>query len=253
VIQYLLKNADFANLFRFVSPSFFRVVSPQILFKIATQMKSNQADQKAWAELFEFYTEKLFQAGLGVTIQSESEGGGSRVDLIAVKTNSGELGHLILELFFYQIFESENWVLDFRAEAFQSSEGQLKWVPKRYFFRVSPSFAEGIRGLYRGFYLGDEELFTRALKSLNMEPAGESLKAHFGQGDQSSVRFKLKVFQETFTQVFEVCAQSRTQVQGDFFVLGLMLLGLYESLESLDSPLNVRGAFESALRKASLK
>ncbi len=247
MIQYLLKSADFSGLFRFVSPSFFKVVSPKVIFQIATQIKRNQSDLESWEKVASSYGESLNRAALGVQIH----GSAGRVDSSG-SLSSRDLGHRTLELFFHQVLTQDNWILDFRTEAFETRADGVLWKPKNYYFAPSTPFVNGVRGLYRGFYSGNDSLFDQSLRELQMEAARESLKAHFGQGDQSSVEFKLKVFQETFTQVFEDCAKSGTQVQGDFFVLGLMLLGLYERLESLGLPLDVRSAFETAAKKASL-
>jgi hypothetical protein len=248
MIQYLLKSADFSGLFRFVSPSFFKVVSPKVIFQIATQIKRNQSDHESWEQIVSAYSGSLNRAALGVGLQK-----GVSPVVSSGSLSSRDLGHRTLELFFHQVLTQETWVLDFRTEAFEVRADGVLWKPKNYYFKPSTPFVNGVRGLYRGFYSGDDSLFDQSLRDLQMEAARESLKAHFGQGDQSSVEFKLKVFQETFTQVFEDCAKTGTQVQGDFFVLGLMLLGLYERLESLGLSLDVRSAFETASKKASLQ
>ncbi len=247
MIQYLLKSADFSGLFRFVSPNFFKVVSPKIVFQIAAQIKSNQADQRRWDQVCASYAPQLSRAALGVELERSKFPKSVDSTLTGLKLDSRDLGHRTLALFFHQVFTQDVWVIDLRSDAFEVTAGDLLWKPKAYYFCVEPSFLEAVRSLYRGFYSWDEAQFDEALRDLRMEGARESLRAHFGWGDQSAVVFQLKTFQDTFAQVFEACARSGTQVKGDFFVLGLMLLGLYERLETLGGAFDVRSSFDSAI------
>ncbi len=237
MIQYLLKSADFSGLFRFISPSFFKVVSPQVMFQIGTQILRNQKDLKTWEQIQKSHREGFDLLGLNVGLPG------------AQTPSPRDLGHRTLELFFYQILTQETWIVDLRTEAFEVHPGGVDWKPKAYYFKVQPQFLEGVRSLYRGFYLGDDALFDSALKQLKMDPARESFRAHFGLGDQSSVMFRLKEFQNTFTHIFDACAKEGNRLQGDFFVLGVMLVGLYERLETLNVPMNARACFDTVAQK----
>jgi predicted unusual protein kinase regulating ubiquinone biosynthesis (AarF/ABC1/UbiB family) len=126
------------------------------------------------------------------------------------------------------------------------------WRPKALYFQVGTEFVKNVRDLYRGFYLGEDRVFDEALERMGLLGARMSLRKHFGEGDQSAVSFRLKVFQNTFTEVFEVCAKEKIRLDRDFLVLGLMLLTLYENLESLDQSLDVRRSFMNASERAGL-
>ena len=158
-------------------------------------------------------------------------------------------GNKILTLFFHQIITQSTWILDFRSDAFEGTQtGGLKWRPQPYFYEISPVFLAGVRSLYQGFYRSDDALFDQALSELGLSAAGQSLRNHFGVGDQSQVYFQLKTFQNTFTEVFDVCAREGVKLQPEFFVLGIILLGLYENLEILGVSFDARACFESAFK-----
>lgn len=233
ILPYLLTNLDFAAMFRLISPNFFKVVSPTVMFKIAGQLKNNYSDTHAWEELRLRTLSSIQKAELATNRQP---------------------GELALQLFFYQILSQDTWILDFRAEAFnQGKDKMLSWNPKPLYYKISPGFLQGVRELYRGFYGEDDALFDSALASLGLLAAKNCLKNHFGQGDQTSVNFKLQTFQNTFTEVFSVCKREGIHLQPEFFVLGLMLLTLYQNLESRGEPQNARQCFAEAYQKATAR
>lgn len=238
MLQYLLKNADFAGLFRFASPNFFKVVSPAALLQIAGVLAKNKGNGEGW---------------------EKARGGIFRAIREARFSGSCEPGEQALRIFFLQIFTQSVWVLDFRREAFADFRNPPKrptekipvgWEPRPYYYEISPNFLRGLRSLYRGFYEEDPALFRAALGDLGLEQAEAALREHLGAGDQTKVEFRLKHFQGTFTKVFEVCHQKGIALHSDFFVLGLMLLGLYENLEEEGQPQNVRRAFLAASKAA---
>ncbi len=249
MIQYLLKSADFSGLFKFISPSFFKVVSPKVVFQIASEIRRNQSDVKCWERIQTQLSQNLEKAGLDVSLGASADRVQGSKGSSPVSLTAQELGHKTLELFFFQILTQDVWVVDLRTAAFEGTQGSVLWRPKSYYFKLSPEFLEGVRSLYRGFYTGDDALFDRALKMLKMDPARDSFKKHFGLGDQTSVAFKLKVFQDTFTEVFDACAKAKNTLPGDFFVLGVMLVALYERLETLDVMFNVRSCFDSVMQR----
>jgi hypothetical protein len=231
MFPYLFTNLDFAGLFRFVSPQFFKVVSPAALFKIAPKLKKNYSDEATWKALREHFSRSFQKANFPAA------------------SNPGENA---LRIFFFQILTEESWILDFRSQAFARLEGgAIEWNPKPLYYTISPVFLRGVREMYRGFYLGDDALFESALEELGLLKAKDCLRSHFGLGDQTQVNFELKTFQNTFADVFQVCEREGLKLQTEFFVLGLMLLTLYENLESLHSPQNARKCFAEAWERAS--
>ena len=244
IFQYLLKNSDLGSLFRFVSPNFFKVVSPSVLLRIGKELKQNQGDPKNWEKLWTQYSTTLHKADIGIKLDPVAPLPQTQIHL---EPHVQELGERLLVLFFHQILTQDIWILDFRAEAVAvDARSHSLWKPKPFYFSISPSFLKGVRSLYQGFYGSDDALFDQALLDLGLSAAKTSLKNHFGRGDQSQVEFKLKTFQNTFTEVFEVCAREKIELQPEFFILGIMLLGLYQQLEILAIPFDARKCFNFA-------
>jgi hypothetical protein len=233
IFPYLFTNLDFAGLFRFVSPQFFKVISPAALFKIAPKLKKNFSDEGAWKALRKETLSNFQQAEF---------------------TPAKDLGEHVLRLFFYQILTEKSWILDFRSDAFsRDAAGVTNWNPKPLYYAMSPEFSHRMREMYRGFYLGDDALFDSALSDLGLLKARACLRSHFGEGDQSEVYFKLQTFQNTFADVFKVCEREGLTLHTEFFVLGLMLLTLYENLGAYEGPQNARKCFIEAWEKASIR
>jgi hypothetical protein len=231
MLKYLFANSELKGLLEFVSPQFWSVAQPLHLFSVANRLAQNRKDGERWGQL----SQRLLNPEGGLPVDRAGD--------------AAHVGRAVLEHFFRQILESSTWILDFRPDAFPCwKESSLVWAPQVWFFDVSPEFAEGIRGVYRGFYGDDDALFQGSLQALGLEAATEAFRAHFGASDQSAVEFRLKTFQATFGKVFEACAGAGVKLHPDFFVLGICLLTLYENLESLNAPLDVRGAFQQALQ-----
>ena len=60
------------------------------------------------------------------------------------------------------------------------------------------------------------------------------------------MQFKLADFQKTFANIFEACSKDGVTLRPEFFILGILLLGLYEYLESSGESYDVRKAFFAA-------
>jgi hypothetical protein len=229
LFQYLLKSADHSGLANFVSPEFFRVVSVPALLRGGKALLRNRADTERWH-----------------SIRAELDARPEAAAMTAT-TATREVGERALVLFFDQILTRTCWVLDFRSSAFPTADDAgATWRPEPYFYDVSADFGRAVRSLYRGFYGEDEAAFDQALAALNLTPARDALREHFGSGDQTSVRFDLRTFQATFTEVFRACAREKLELHPDFFALGLSLLCLYENLESRGRAYDVRAAFLEA-------
>jgi len=156
-------------------------------------------------------------------------------------------GRVVLELYFRQIFDFDSAVMDLRSSAFEFKGDKVLWKPKPLFYAWDQEFVVAMRKMYRGFYRNDEAEYTSGLEALDLSHAKDIFKAHFGEGDQSSMKFTLAAFKKSFQSIFESCKRNKTRLHPDFFALGAYLLCLYEHLESLDVPLDVRGAFDAVV------
>jgi hypothetical protein len=232
MLSYLLRSSELSALTAFVSPQFFKVVPMGELLSIARTLTENARNSERWQAV-------------------------ARSANISVSTGSGEKrlhpdhGAEILELYFLQLFKSATWILDFRASAFAVAGTSVHWQPKPFYWEASEDFRRGILSLYAGFYEDRPEEFKEALRILKLSPAEAAFREHFGLGDQRAVRFELASFQKTFAEVFQACATAEARIPGEFAVLGILLLTLYECLEGLGGLYDVRGAYERAKARAS--
>ena len=241
MLNHLLRSAEFSGLLKFVSPGFLRVLPPSQVFQVAGQLRRNRANPIGWRGVCSEYSELLSVSDLRVRIGPETAGSSDDPSSRSDRKAGGETA---LALYFHQMLTRETWILDFRSESFSGgSSDDYRWHPQPLYYQVSTEFLRGIRSLYRGYYGSDNALFEKALVELGLPGLQESLRDHFGPGDQTEVRFQLKTFQRTFARVFEACARDKLKLPRDFLVLGVALLGLYEQLESIGLPFDVRQAY----------
>jgi hypothetical protein len=248
MLNYLFRNADFSGLLKFVSPSFFKIIPPSMIIEVASELKRNHANSASWEAVRLNYQTELKKMGMTLDLQDA-------VPRRQLGQSDRALGELVLEVYFHQILTQDTWMIDFRSEAFPENSHQKPkvptvWAPKAIYSRIEPGFLQAIRSMYIGFYEENDSMFNAALRDLGLVAAGQSLRDHFGVGDQSQVRFQLRHFQKTFAAVFEVCAREKVRLHRDFAILGLMMLGLYELLEGIATPFDVRQCFRKARESA---
>jgi hypothetical protein len=152
-------------------------------------------------------------------------------------------GRRVLEIYFGQLTGAPVALLDLAADRFTGDGSSLRWSPRSLWLRWDPVFLASVRDLYAGFYEGDDARFQRALTALEIAPAEDLLRAHFGLGDQRAVRFDSASFHASFHQLFVRCRDAGVRLHGNFLGLGLYLAGLYDHLEALDVELDVREAY----------
>jgi len=112
-------------------------------------------------------------------------------------------------------------------------------------------FIESIRGIYEGFYGGDDELFEASLQGIGMGGMSGIFREHFGFGGQQEVEFRTDDFQKTFSEVLRVATSQEVRIHPDFVGLGIYLTALYEHLEELGGAYDVAAAYHAARRSAS--
>ena len=113
-----------------------------------------------------------------------------------------------------------------------------------------------MRGVYRGFYDGDDDAFVAHLRRLGLDGAADLFRAHIGAGDPHAHTFDRGAFVTSFGAIFDHCKEAGVRLHPDFVLLGAYLGGLYDSLAELDVPLDVVSAFRAgssrAVRRMSL-
>lgn len=236
MFETLLKKAEWGELSDLLAPSFFKVVPAGTLLRTARDLYGSSRDKLAFAAARADRERLLHAAGLPIAI----------VDVVqsAAPTDAKARGELVLALYFHQLLGEGPWLFDFRFEAFAVDAQQ--WAPKPWYATFDPAFRRALAQVYRGFYGDDDALFQRGLDALGLRVAEAEFRAQFGAGDQRSVAFTVKGFQESFTAIFRRCRQADVALAPDFLRVGLGLALLYDHLERLGVPLDVRGAFERA-------
>lgn len=230
----LLKNADWKPFLDLLSPRFFDVVPMSTVLSQARTLGGNYFDTAAFAAARQARAATLAGAGLPVKLVDTLPGP-------AAPVNAAE----VLRLYFHQVLEGGTVLLDLRAECFTPSSDGLVWAPRPAFVAFDPTFHTGVRDLYYGFYRDDPARFSAGTRALGLAAAEAALRAQFGEGDQTQVRFSLPEFQRRFQAVFDACKTHGAQLHPGFIGLGVGLATLYSHLERSGEAHDVRAAFDA--------
>lgn len=159
------------------------------------------------------------------------------------------IGQLALEIYFTQVLRGEVAVIDLWPSRFGvDTDGDALWAPRPFYLRWDPAFREGVRSIYVGFFLDDRARFEDGIRQLGLGEAADALVAHFGGGNQRSVRFGVENLRATLGTVARGHTSRRAPLHPNFAAFGLYLISLHELLGSLDMAFDVRAAFMRAYR-----
>ena len=166
------------------------------------------------------------------------------------------VGERVLALYFHLLRWDGPLFLDLRPRYFRCLPGgQLGFYPSALWCRPEPGFMDRLRALYRGFYRDDRAALASGLELYCWQgspsaPFAERmerlLRAHFGAADSSGTHFRIAHFRATFDAIFQEVAASHAKLHPDLAFLGVELVGLYLTLESLNVPLDVQRIFDRA-------
>ncbi len=170
--------------------------------------------------------------------------------------HSKENGEKILLIYFSQFFDNDLALhVDYR-DGFTSNNKTLIWKPSRMHYKFSSSFIEGVRKLYSGFYLDNPTQFESGLtyigiiqSNMNQQQKDEVIELftkYFGEGKNEAIRFSLSDLQKSFNEIFSFFIKKNIPLNPEFAVLGLALVTLYNELQKISHPLDVKSAFLKA-------
>ncbi len=230
----LIKNVEWKPFLELLSPRFFEVVPMSTVLSQMRTLGGNYFDRAGFIAARSARARTLAEAGLAVEL----------VD--AVPSPAAVGAQALLELYFHQVLRGGTVLLDLRSEVFAPRGEGLAWAPRPAFVTFDPAFHHGLRELYFGFYLDEPARFSAGAKALGLEAAEAALRAQFGVGDQTRVRFSLPDFQQRFQAVFDACKASKAQLHPGFIGLGVGLATLYSHLEQTGGEHDVRAAFLQA-------
>ena len=199
----------------------------------------------------------LNAAGLGDQLSVATE---PTARLNSAKLNEVErrlVGERVLALYFHLLHWDGPWFLDLRPRHFgwDRAKARLTFTPSSLWYQPEPDFVRRVRSLYAGFYRKDPSELAAGIElyrwdskpSAGFEQRVETLlREHFGPGDASEICFSIAHFRATFDAIFHEAASSRAKFHPDLTFLGVELIGLYLTLESLAVPLSPRRAFDKA-------
>jgi hypothetical protein len=154
------------------------------------------------------------------------------------------LGQLALELYFGQLFRRDSAVLDLSPSRLGVADaGDAVWCPRPLYVQWDPDFLQGVRDLYAGFFLGDDQRFGLGIKQLGLGSAGGLLLQHLGEDNQRGVRFSVAKLQSTLREISAARTKEDGALHRNTIAFGLYVASLHELLESLELAFDVRRAF----------
>ena len=259
MLMNLLKNSDWAFLLDFVSPAFFKVIPPFELIGNATALAKRTRDpelyRSAVSGLQSHFTRALSDTKIiagGMTQAGEFPAGVLTELKTADEKVRIELATRIVEIYFAQILAKQTLLLDVRLTRFAVDGQNILWSPAPLLGVFSDDFLNAMGELYTGYYCGRPEQMRSALKKINLDWAHEVFISHFGDGNQTAVKFTMAHFVHTFHEIFMLCKSERKNLKGEFVQLGVLLGLMYESLESLNVAVDVRSAFHRVLKSRDI-
>ena len=160
------------------------------------------------------------------------------------------LGQLALELYFTQLFRSDSAILDLSSSRLGVDDaGDAVWCPRPLYVHWDPDFLQGVRDLYAGFFLGEEQRFGNGIAQLGLGSAGGRLLEHLGEDDQRGVRFSVANLQSTLREISAARTKEDRTLHRNTIAFGLYVASLHELLESVDLAFDVRSAFMRTHRR----
>jgi hypothetical protein len=244
MIGHLLRNTDVADVVKLCSPSLFNVLSMRAVMGELRALSASRAEATHRALLL---SHGQAHRACGVEV------GGSGEFASPSKTGSSAaenkaFGEAVLRLYFRELFDFDETLIDFRPSALNFRQATLRWLPAPMSIGWDPKFIASLRGVYRGFYLSNDVLFRSSLQALGLLPAEQLFRKHFGEGDQSAVTFSTRDFTRTFGDVFETCARDGSKLHSNFLPFGFVLASLFQTLETLNCAFDVRAAFQQTVQ-----
>jgi len=256
-----LTPEPFRDFLPYASPAALKVVRPtQVLSRAleVAQNASRPAERKLQAARLQA---SLAAAGLEAEVVVDDPGPGWASHQLS-SSERVAMGQRVLALYFHQLFWDGPLFLDLRPRSFGwcAERRQLRFFPTSLWCRPDHEFMRRLRSLYAGFYEGDSARLAQGLELYQWDcrpsPGFAArmrhlLQSHFGP-PTGHVQFPISHFRSTFDAIFKEAARSRARLHPDLTFLGVELVGLYLTLESLAVPLEPRAAYVGA-RKLELE
>lgn len=244
----MIRSTNFQQFVDFASPAFFDVMPTRSMVGEAKNLISAYRDRDGFRSAIETRQRELSTAAIDVRVVAPDDTD-IPPKLDAQQLTDGErreIGGRILQVYFHQLFNASPTLLDLSRQRWMTADGKLVWQPGRGHKSWDENFRTAMAEVYASFYEGGEEDLRAALRKIELEPATDLFIEHFGAGDQTQVEFRTQHFTRSFHQVFVRCKEEKIRLDRGFLPLGIYLATLYQTLEALEVPMDVRGAFRAA-------
>lgn len=236
-------KSDWGSLLE-LAPSSFDLMAPRNVARQGLELLSNAANGGRFTSVLTQLQSHLRAASVPVLVKEYRHAPALRSHDALSRSQRRWIGQLALELYFAQIFRSEVAVIDlWPARLGVDEAGDAVWAPRPLYLRWDAAFREGIRNVYAGFFLDDQDRFQRGVQQLGLGDSASVLVEHFGAGNQRSVRFGSDTLRETLELMAQRRAGQDSPLPSNFVGFGLYLVALHELLGSLDMAFDVRAAF----------
>lgn len=252
-----LAPEPFRDFLQYASPSALKVIHTQQVLRRALEVAQHLSRPAERAQQAERLRASLEQAGLSAELKI-AEQPVTRLDTAGLsEAERALIGQRVLALYFHQLHGDGPLFLDLRPRHFcwSSERQELSFYPSGLWCRPDAEFMSRLRSLYSGFYDADPSKLAQGLELYRWEcepsPGFSArmealLRQHFGVGQSGEMPFAIAHFRATFDAIFKEAAGSRARLHPDLTFLGVELVGLYLTLESLSVPLAPRAAFDGA-------
>jgi hypothetical protein len=246
----------FRDFLPYASPAALRVVRPTQVLRRALDVAQNVSRPAVRSEHAARLQASLVDAGLGAEVRVVDEPGPRWAADQLSASERVAIGQRVLALYFHQLFWDGPLFLDLRPRhlGWDTQRQQLQFYPTSLWCRPDDDFMVRLRSLYAGFYEADANRLAEGLELYRWkcEPSPgfatrmqRLLQDHFG-APTGHVQFAVSHFRSTFDAIFKEAEQSQAFLHPDLTFLGVELIGLYLSLESLAVPLGPQAAFVAA-------
>jgi hypothetical protein len=250
-----LTPEPFRDFLPYVSFSALKVIHTGKVLKRGLEVAQHHGSEAARRRAAQTLTASLRTAGLDIQIDT-SPVVGLDAGALGPETRAA-IGARVLGLYFHQLYGQGPWFLDLRPRHFAWDDARraLTFFPSGLWYEPEPDFRRRVQSLYEGFYRQDQPALATGIELYGWDSrpvagfAGRIerlLREHFGPGDAPEMRFSIADFRSTFDRIFRETADSQGKLHPELAFLGVGLVGLYLTLESLQVPLNPRRAFEAS-------
>ena len=146
----------------------------------------------------------------------------------------------ILGLYFAQLFSPHGLFLDLSPSHFNLQKEEFNFNPSGVWTKFNPTFSQGLKEIYDGFYYEDENIFHQGLlkSGLTSDKWPEADREKLAE-----MSFELKGFKESFLKVADFMLEKKVNISTDFLYLGIALVTMYSSLEMIGAKVNVKQVY----------